>query len=49
MSSSPASHEDFSDLKSHQNMWGGFTHLLFRGTVGVVVIVLIIGFITGVL
>ena len=47
--SSPVSTEDFSDMPSHRNMWTGFTHLLFRGTVGVVVIVLFIGFITGVL
>jgi hypothetical protein len=48
--SSPAGHsEDFSDLKSHQQMWSGFTHLLVRGIIGVVLLVLFIGFVTGTL
>jgi hypothetical protein len=48
--SSPVSHsEDFPDLKTHQQMWSGFTHLLVRSIIGVVVVLLVIGFITGVL
>ncbi len=47
--SSPVATEDFPDLPYHRQMWTGFTHLLFRGSVAVVVIVLLIGFITGVL
>ena len=52
--SSPASNEahsseDFADLKSHQQMYAGYTHLIMRGIIGVVVLVLFIGFVTGVL
>jgi hypothetical protein len=48
--SSPASNtDDFPDLKSHQQMWSGFTHLLVRSIVGAVVVLLVLGFITGVL
>ena len=51
--SSPASsneaREDFPELKSHQQMWTGFTHLLVRSIIGVVVVVLFIGFVTGTL
>ena len=53
--SSPASSneahssEDFPELKSHQQMWTGFTHLLVRSIIGVVVVVLFIGFVTGTL
>ena len=52
--SSPASHEahsgeDFPELKSHQQMWTGFTHLLVRAIIGVVVLLLFIGFVTGTL
>jgi len=53
--SSPASSneahssEDFADLKSHQQMYAGYTHLIMRGIIGVVVLVLFIGFVTGVL
>jgi hypothetical protein len=47
--SSPVTTEEFPDIDSHNKMWGGFTHLLVRGIVGVIVIVLFIGFVTGVL
>ena len=48
--SSPAGHsEDFSDLKSHQQMYTGYTHLITRGIIGVVILVLFIGFVTGTL
>jgi hypothetical protein len=53
--SSPASHpeathgESFTDMKSHQQMYVGYTHLITRGIVGVIVVLLLIGFITGTL
>ncbi len=47
--SSPASNEEFSDLKSHNQMWVGYTHLLVRGIIAVIVVVLFIGFVTGTL
>ena len=49
MSSPASSNEDFVDLKSHQQMYSGYTHLITRGIVGVIVVLLVIGFITGVL
>jgi len=47
--SSPVTTEEFPDLPSHQRMWTGFTHLLVRSIIGLVVLILFIGFITGVL
>jgi hypothetical protein len=47
--SSPVTTEDFPDLESHKRMWSGFTHLLVRSIIGVVVLVLFIGFVTGTL
>ena len=52
--SSPASNneaqsENFTDLKSHQQMYAGYTHLITRGIIGVIVVVVLLGFITGVL
>jgi hypothetical protein len=53
--SSPASNseatgsENFPDLKTHQQMWSGFTHLLVRSIIGIVILVLFIGFVTGTL
>jgi hypothetical protein len=47
--SSPVTTEDFPDLESHKKMYTGYTHLLVRGIIGVIVIVAFIGFITGVL
>jgi hypothetical protein len=41
--------ESFPDLKTHQQMWSGFTHLLVRSIIGVVIVVLFIGFVTGTL
>jgi hypothetical protein len=41
--------DEFPDLKSHVAMWGGFTSLLLRGIIGVIVVVLFVGWITGVL
>ena len=49
MSSPASSNEEFTDLKSHQQMWSGFTHLLVRSIIGVVVVLLFIGFVTGTL
>jgi hypothetical protein len=53
--SSPASsneahsNETFPDLPTHQQMWAGYTHLITRGIIGVVILVLFIGFVTGTL
>jgi hypothetical protein len=47
--SSPATNEDFPDFKSHKQMWDGYTHLLVRGIIGVVVVVVFLGFVTGTL
>ena len=49
MSSSANSTEDFPDLKTHQQMWSGYTHLITRGIIGVVILLLFIGFVTGTL
>ena len=49
MSSPASSTEDFTDLKSHQQMYSGYTHLITRGIIGVVILLLFIGFVTGVL
>lgn len=46
---SPVTTEEFADLESHKRMWAGFTHLMVRGIIGVVIVVLFIGFITGTL
>jgi hypothetical protein len=47
--SSPTSNEEFPDLKAHKQMWEGYTHLLVRGIIGVLVVVVFIGFVTGTL
>jgi hypothetical protein len=47
--SSPATGEEFSDLQSHKQMWAGFTHLLVRSIIGLVILLLFIGWVTGVL
>jgi hypothetical protein len=49
MSSPVSSHEEFSDLASHKAMYTGYTHLITRGIIGVIVIVVFIGFVTGTL
>ena len=49
MSSPASSNEDFADLKSHQQMYVGYTHLITRGIIGVIVVLLFIGWVTGVL
>jgi hypothetical protein len=46
---SPSTQDDFPDIKSHVAMWTGFTHLLLRAIIGVIVVVLFVGWITGVL
>jgi hypothetical protein len=46
---SPSTTEEFSDLGSHQYMWKTFTGMMLKGIIGVVVIVLFLGWITGVL
>jgi hypothetical protein len=47
--SSPVSTEEFSDLAAHKQMWSGFTHLLVRSIIGILIVVLFIGFVTGTL
>ena len=47
--SNPTTTEDFPDLPSHQRMWNGFTHLLVRSIIGIVILVLFFGFVTGTL
>lgn len=51
--SSPASTTEssgnFPDLKSHQQMYSSYTHLITRGIIGVVVLLVVLGFITGIL
>jgi len=44
-----SNNETFPDLKTHQQMWAGYTHLLVRGIIGVTVVVLFLGFVTGTL
>ncbi len=46
---SPAAKDDFSDLKYHRSMWSSFTSFLLRGIIGVIVVVLFVGWVTGVL
>ncbi len=47
--SSPVAAQDAQDFPAHQRMWIGYTKFMTRGVIGVVVTVVIIGFITGVL
>ena len=47
--SGPVGTEEFSDLESHKQMWSGFTHLMVRGIIGVLIVVVFIGFVTGTL
>jgi len=49
MSSPASSTEEFPDMKSHQQMYVGYTHLITRGIIGVVIGLLFIGWVTGVL
>ena len=49
MSSSPVPTEEFTDLNAHKQMWAGFTRLLVRSIIGIVIVVLFIGFVTGTL
>lgn len=46
--SSPANTEEFNDLESHKRMWAGFTHLLVRSIIGMVVLILFLAWITGI-
>ena len=43
-----SANEDFSDFKSHTQMYSGYTGLLLRGAIGVVVLLLFIAWVTGV-
>jgi hypothetical protein len=45
----PVTNNDFPDLKSHVAMWSGFTSFMTRGIIGVIVVVLFVGWITGVI
>lgn len=47
--SSPVSTEEFTDLPAHKQMWAGFTHLMVRGIIGVIILLVFIGFVTGTL
>ena len=47
--SSPVSTEEYPDLNTHKQMWSSFTHLLFRSIIGITIVVLFIGFVTGTL
>ena len=47
--SSPVSTEEYPDLNAHKQMWASFTHLLFRSIIGITIVVLFIGFVTGTL
>jgi hypothetical protein len=49
MTSPAGSNEEFSDLNAHKQMWTGYTHLLVRGIIAVLVVVVFIGFVTGTL
>ncbi|HEX4507008.1 MAG TPA: hypothetical protein VH722_14860 [Alphaproteobacteria bacterium] len=49
MSSPATSNEEFADIKSHQQMYVGYTHLITRGIIGVIIVLLFIGFVTGTL
>ncbi len=40
---------EFPDMKTHMQMWGRYTRLRFRGTVGVAALLIFIGWITGVI
>ena len=41
--------QEFEDINSHRRMWEAFTQFAARGIVGVVALLLFIGFVTGVL
>jgi hypothetical protein len=43
----PTTAEDFKDIARHEHMWSGFTRFLTRGIIGVIVVVLFVGWITG--
>ena len=49
MSSPASSNEDFADMPSHKAMYASYTHLITRGIIGVVLLVVFIGFVTGTL
>jgi hypothetical protein len=40
--------EEFSDFKSHTQMYSGYTGMLFRGSIGVAVLLIFIAWVTGV-
>ena len=45
----PANQDEFSDLKSHQQMWSSFTGALVKGIVTTIIVLLVVGWLTGVL
>ena len=47
--SSPVNTEEYPDLNAHKQMWTSFTHLLVRSIIGITIVVLFIGFVTGTL
>jgi hypothetical protein len=49
MSSSPAPTEEFSDLPAHRRTYESYTRFVLKGVVGTIILVLFIGWITGVL
>ena len=40
---------EYEDLESHRRMWTAFTSLLVKSIVGIVIILLFLGWVTGVL
>ncbi len=49
MMSSPVNASEFKDVASHQHMWEAFMRFTTRGVIGTIVVVLFVGWITGVL
>jgi hypothetical protein len=45
----PATQDEFPDLKTHQQMWSSFTGALTRGVIAVLVVVLFTAWVTGVI
>ncbi len=44
----PATNDQFPDLKSHQQMWSDFTGALVKGIIAVLVVVVFTAWVTGV-
>lgn len=46
---SPASTEEFVDMPAHLYMWHAFSGMILKAIIGIVVLLLFLGWITGVL